>query len=117
FRKLTEGATTFISWEKSPKREIDTERLQKNTDRLKKLQKLDIDYVLFFTIEVCSVRFLRLQKVIVSTFQTTKVCICRVYFLRLQKFIVSAFQTTKVCSVRFFRLQKFVVSAFLTFSL
>ncbi|KIK03454.1 hypothetical protein K443DRAFT_95154, partial [Laccaria amethystina LaAM-08-1] len=38
FRKLSKGATTFVLWEKSPKkegaypkREIDTERLQKIT--------------------------------------------------------------------------------------
>ena len=48
FRKLREGATTIVLWENSPKkegaypkREIDTERLQKITDRL---QKSDIDY-------------------------------------------------------------------------
>jgi hypothetical protein len=47
-RKLREGATTLVSWEKSPKkegtypkREIDTETLQKNTDRL---QKSVVDY-------------------------------------------------------------------------
>ncbi|KIJ90012.1 hypothetical protein K443DRAFT_117224, partial [Laccaria amethystina LaAM-08-1] len=48
-----EGATTFVSWENSPKkegafpkREIDTDRLQKITD-YKRLQKLDIDYKLY----------------------------------------------------------------------
>ncbi|KIJ96236.1 hypothetical protein K443DRAFT_107548, partial [Laccaria amethystina LaAM-08-1] len=86
-RKLREGATTLVSWEKSPKkegtypkREIDTETLQKNTDRLQKLQSLLMDYKTlpglyiyykyppFQTTKVCSVCFLSLQKLVVSTF-------------------------------------------------
>ncbi|KIJ98310.1 hypothetical protein K443DRAFT_104121, partial [Laccaria amethystina LaAM-08-1] len=85
--KLREGATTFVSWENSPKkegafpkREIDTDRLQKITD-YKRLQKSDIDYKF--------VRFLRLQKVVVSAYFITKVCSVR--FLTLQKFVVSSF--------------------------
>jgi hypothetical protein len=48
FRKPGEGATTIVSWENSPKkeggypqREIDTQRLQKITDRL---QKTNVHY-------------------------------------------------------------------------
>jgi hypothetical protein len=51
FRRLSEGATTFVLWEilpkkegTYPKRETDTERLQKNTDRL---QKSVIDYKVY----------------------------------------------------------------------
>ncbi|KIJ94928.1 hypothetical protein K443DRAFT_109646, partial [Laccaria amethystina LaAM-08-1] len=52
FTKLREGATTFILWENSPKkegvypkREIDSLRLQKLNR--KRLQKSDIDYKVY----------------------------------------------------------------------
>ncbi|KIK00319.1 hypothetical protein K443DRAFT_77171, partial [Laccaria amethystina LaAM-08-1] len=62
-----------------PKKEVDTDRLQNITDRLK---KSDIDYkttnfsnrlqkttiVHFFVIKVCSVCFWRLQKFVVHFF-------------------------------------------------
>ena len=80
----------MVSWEKShkkegayPKREIDTERLQKNTDRL---QQSDIDY------KVYELDYKRLQKSDIDYKGQRK--------------------TTKVSSVCFFRLQRFVVSAF-----
>ncbi|KIK09391.1 hypothetical protein K443DRAFT_83147, partial [Laccaria amethystina LaAM-08-1] len=54
FAKLREGATTFVSWENSPKkegafpqREIDTDKLQKITVYYERLQKSDIDYKLY----------------------------------------------------------------------
>ncbi|KIJ94151.1 hypothetical protein K443DRAFT_110932, partial [Laccaria amethystina LaAM-08-1] len=84
FKKIREGATTFVSQEKSPKkegiypkREIFTNRLQKTTKVSHKLQRLDIDYkcLLFETTQICSVRFFSLP-------------VCSVCFLRLQKFVV-----------------------------
>ncbi|KIJ95908.1 hypothetical protein K443DRAFT_108094, partial [Laccaria amethystina LaAM-08-1] len=92
FAKLREGATTFVSWENSPKkegvfpkREIDTDRLQKITVQslllyYKRLQKSDIDYK-FSHIDYKVGH--RLQKVVVSTYFITKVCSVR--FLTLQK--------------------------------
>ncbi|KIK08815.1 hypothetical protein K443DRAFT_84198, partial [Laccaria amethystina LaAM-08-1] len=51
FTKLREGATTFVSWGNSPKKEgacpkkeINTGGLQNIADRLQILQKLDLDY-------------------------------------------------------------------------
>ena len=52
FGKLREGATNIVSWENSPKkvgtypkREIDTERLQKINNRLQRnYKKSDMDY-------------------------------------------------------------------------
>ena len=51
FGNLWEGATTIVTWEKSPKkegaypkREIDTERLQRSLIDYNRLQKSDIDY-------------------------------------------------------------------------
>ncbi|KIJ91168.1 hypothetical protein K443DRAFT_115450, partial [Laccaria amethystina LaAM-08-1] len=54
FSKLREGATTFVSWENSPKnegafpeREIDYKRLLVDNKNCKRLQKSDIDYKLY----------------------------------------------------------------------
>ncbi|KIJ94924.1 hypothetical protein K443DRAFT_109634 [Laccaria amethystina LaAM-08-1] len=117
-RKLREGATTLVSWEKSPKKEV-KHRLQIVLMGYKRLQKSDMDYrsllipltkviVIYFVTSVStfsdykigSIRFVRLQKLVGCA-------------LGLQKFVVFAFDITKLCSLRFLRLQKFVVSAFL----
>ena len=80
-RKLREGATTMVSWEKSPKkegvyrkREIDTERLQKKTDRL---QKSDIDFkILLIPL---------LTKFVVSAFWEYKTCSVLHFFTKIDE--------------------------------
>ncbi|KIK05053.1 hypothetical protein K443DRAFT_67331, partial [Laccaria amethystina LaAM-08-1] len=57
FKKLREGATTFVSWEISPKTEGACPKREIDIDRL---QSLLIDY------KICRVCFLRLQKFVVS---------------------------------------------------
>ncbi|KIJ91940.1 hypothetical protein K443DRAFT_114353, partial [Laccaria amethystina LaAM-08-1] len=111
FKKIREGATTFVSWEKSPKKEGTYPKIEitikehSETTKVKyRLQSLLIDY------KICSVRFFRLQKFVVSAYFHYKVSSVR--FLRLQKFVMPACFHYKVCSVRFLRLHKFVVSGF-----
>ena len=71
--------------------------------------------------EICSVRFLRLQKFVVCPLFITTICsvpfflikFCSVRSLGLQMFCsVRFFRLQMFCSVRFLRLQMFVVSAF-----
>ncbi|KIJ99113.1 hypothetical protein K443DRAFT_102718, partial [Laccaria amethystina LaAM-08-1] len=120
FRKLKERATTFVSWEKSPKkesaypkREMYTttkfmNRLQKTTKFKHRLQILPIDYK---KLQKSDIDFKTLLIPITpACFSLQKFSSVR--FFSLQKFVVSAFFITKVCNVRFLRVQKFVVSAF-----
>ncbi|KIJ97762.1 hypothetical protein K443DRAFT_105148, partial [Laccaria amethystina LaAM-08-1] len=50
FQRLREGSTFVVSWEIFPKIKVhaqkwkSTQELQKITDRLQKLQRLDLDY-------------------------------------------------------------------------
>ncbi|KIJ97383.1 hypothetical protein K443DRAFT_105804, partial [Laccaria amethystina LaAM-08-1] len=101
FKKIREGATTFVSWEKSPKKEGTYPKMEITTKVCHKLQRLDIDYKTTnctdrIFIKVCSVCFLRLQKFVVSAYFHYKVCsvrffslpVCSICFLRIQKFVV-----------------------------
>ena len=130
FRKLKEGATIVVSWEKWPKKESAYPKREMDTHRL---QKLDIDYTVYikdYKSQTYTPQSLLIDyknqiicwghppgKFMVFTFCITKVCsVCFfntkfvVCAFLLQSLCCALFETTKVSSVHFF-IRKFVVHA------